>query len=55
MLLDEEFVDSFLGESREKLGVRYRVFIWGLEKVGIYCLRSINVGLFVWMDLRYFI
>ncbi|KAL9242798.1 hypothetical protein vseg_016762 [Gypsophila vaccaria] len=52
MLSDEEFVGRFLGESTKRLERRHRVFTWGLNQVGIQCLKS-NGGLFVWMDLRH--
>ncbi|KAF8412191.1 hypothetical protein HHK36_000151 [Tetracentron sinense] len=51
MLLDDDFVESFIGESAKRLETRHKVFTWGLSQVGIGCLKS-NAGLFVWMDLR---
>ncbi|KAK3227890.1 hypothetical protein Dsin_007752 [Dipteronia sinensis] len=51
MLSDNEFVDKFIAESAKRLATRYKQFTWGLEQVGIGCLKS-NAGLFLWMDLR---
>ncbi|XP_057521334.1 1-aminocyclopropane-1-carboxylate synthase-like [Amaranthus tricolor] len=51
MLSDDEFVDKFLTESSKRLEIRHNLFTWGLNQVGIQCLKS-NAGLFVWMDLR---
>nr|WPH61289.1 1-aminocyclopropane-1 carboxylate synthase [Bougainvillea sp.] len=52
LLSDEDFVDSFLAESSQRLATRHRVFTWGLDQVSIHCLKS-SAGLFVWMDLRH--
>ncbi|KAL2902661.1 1-aminocyclopropane-1-carboxylate synthase [Bienertia sinuspersici] len=51
MLSDEVFVEKFLAESKKRLETRHNEFTWGLNQVGIQCLKS-NAGLFVWMDLR---
>ncbi|KAK3227888.1 hypothetical protein Dsin_007750 [Dipteronia sinensis] len=51
MLSDNEFVDKFIVESAKRLATRYKQFTWGLEQVGIGCLKS-NAGLFLWMDLH---
>ncbi|XP_021757556.1 1-aminocyclopropane-1-carboxylate synthase-like [Chenopodium quinoa] len=51
MLSDEEFVEKFLVESSKRLETRHNLFTWGLNQVGIKCLKS-NAGLFVWMNLR---
>ncbi|XVF52970.1 hypothetical protein PTKIN_Ptkin05aG0060700 [Pterospermum kingtungense] len=51
MLSDDDFVDSFIVESREKLFKRHKFFTWSLSQVGIGSLKS-NAGLFIWMDLR---
>ncbi|XP_047963271.1 1-aminocyclopropane-1-carboxylate synthase-like [Salvia hispanica] len=51
MLLDEEFTDKYLSESRRRLASRYDSFTKGLKEVGIGCLES-NAGLYCWMDLR---
>lgn len=51
MLSDEIFVDKFIAESSERLGIRQGMFTKGLAQVGISTLNS-NAGLFFWMDLR---
>ncbi|XVF22482.1 hypothetical protein REPUB_Repub12eG0176600 [Reevesia pubescens] len=52
MLSDEEFVGNFLRESSKRLAKRHHHFTKGLQKVGIFCLKS-NAGLFFWMDMRH--
>lgn len=37
-------------ESSKRLETRHSLFTWGLNQVGIQCLKS-YAGLFVWMDL----
>ncbi|CAN4077665.1 unnamed protein product [Withania somnifera] len=49
--LDELFIEKFLAESSERLGIRKEMFTKGLAQVGISTLKS-NAGLFFWMDLR---
>ncbi|KAK4844174.1 hypothetical protein QYF36_017354 [Acer negundo] len=51
MLSDNEFVDKFVAESAKRLATRHKQLTWGLEQVGISCLKS-NAGLFLWMDLH---
>ncbi|KAK8486782.1 hypothetical protein V6N11_000270 [Hibiscus sabdariffa] len=51
MLSDDEFVDSFIAESKDQLSKRHKYFTWNLSQVGIGSLKS-NAGLFIWMDLR---
>ncbi|KAK8710626.1 hypothetical protein V6N13_145940 [Hibiscus sabdariffa] len=51
MLSDDEFVDNFVSDSKERLFKRHKYFTWSLAQVGIGSLKS-NAGLFIWMDLR---
>ncbi|KAK9121597.1 hypothetical protein Syun_019214 [Stephania yunnanensis] len=51
MLSDDDFVKSFLAESKKRLARRHRIMRMGMAQVGIGSLRS-NAGLFIWMDLR---
>ncbi|XP_039036392.1 1-aminocyclopropane-1-carboxylate synthase-like [Hibiscus syriacus] len=51
MLFDDDFVDSFIVESKEQLFKRHKYFTWSLSQVGIGSLKS-NAGLFIWMDMR---
>ncbi|KAE8694323.1 1-aminocyclopropane-1-carboxylate synthase [Hibiscus syriacus] len=51
MLSDDEFVDDFVDEMKQRLLKRHKYFTWRLEQVGIGSLKS-NAGLFIWMDLR---
>ncbi|KAL8137183.1 hypothetical protein V2J09_003184 [Rumex salicifolius] len=51
MLSDDDFVDTYLYESKKRLARRYKMFTRGLQQVGISSLKS-NGGLFLWMDLR---
>ncbi|KAK8537989.1 hypothetical protein V6N13_096216 [Hibiscus sabdariffa] len=51
MLSDNDFVDSFIVESKKQLLKRHKYFTWSLSQVGIGSLKS-NAGLFIWMDLR---
>ncbi|WRX18623.1 Aminotransferase [Theobroma cacao] len=51
MLSDDDFVESFIVESKERLFKRHKYFTWSLSQVGIGSLQS-NAGLFIWMDLR---
>ncbi|OAY59767.1 1-aminocyclopropane-1-carboxylate synthase [Manihot esculenta] len=52
MLSDDEFVENFIMQSKNRLASRYSNFTKGLAQVGIKCLKTSNAGLFVWMDLR---
>ncbi|GLT46343.1 hypothetical protein SLA2020_201040 [Shorea laevis] len=51
MLSDDEFVDRFIAESKERLDKRHEDFTEGLKQVKIDCLNG-TAGLFVWMDLH---
>ncbi|KAG8476802.1 hypothetical protein CXB51_030680 [Gossypium anomalum] len=51
MLSNDEFIDNFVAESRERLFKRHKYFTWTLSQIGICSLKS-NAGLFIWMDLR---
>jgi 1-aminocyclopropane-1-carboxylate synthase len=51
MLSDEEFIDNFIKESKQRLTARHRLLTVRLFQMGIRCLGG-NGGLFVWMDLR---
>ncbi|XP_010541198.1 PREDICTED: 1-aminocyclopropane-1-carboxylate synthase 6 [Tarenaya hassleriana] len=51
MLSDDNFVDEFLRESKQRLAERCAELTTGLKDLGIGCLKG-NAGLFLWMDLR---
>lgn len=51
MLSNDEFVDNFVAESKERLFKRHKYFTWTLSQIGICSLKS-SAGLFIWMDLR---
>ncbi|KAE8699863.1 1-aminocyclopropane-1-carboxylate synthase [Hibiscus syriacus] len=50
MLSDDNFVDEFIDEMKQRLLKRHKYFTWRLEQIGIGSLKS-NAGLFIWMDL----
>nr|AAP14019.1 putative ACC synthase 1 [Lactuca sativa] len=54
MLSDDDFVENFINESRNRLANRHDLFTRELAQVGISSLKS-NAGLFFWMDLRRFL
>ncbi|KNG81498.1 putative aspartate aminotransferase [Aspergillus nomiae NRRL 13137] len=51
ILEDEEFVDRYIKENREKLAAAYNYVVTFLDDHGIPYTRGSNAGLFVWCDL----
>ncbi|XP_047307387.1 probable aminotransferase ACS10 isoform X2 [Impatiens glandulifera] len=55
ILSDKEFVKTFIETNRNRVGKMHLMLIEGLEKLGIECRKSINGGLYCWVNMSGFI
>ncbi|KAL2348288.1 hypothetical protein Fmac_002288 [Flemingia macrophylla] len=53
MLGDKKFTKSYISENQKRLKRRQRMFVSGLQKAGIGCLKTNNAGLFCWVDMSH--